>query len=149
MHKKFLDLAFYYAYEAYQNNEVPIGAVIVKNGEVIAYGYNSKENNQSVLCHAELIAIEEASKKFHNWRLDECDLYVTLDPWPMCASAIKQARIKHVYSALNNKDENNLKIVQKIFQKDSINPGVEFISNLDVLTSNKLLSDFFKKQRNK
>lgn len=148
MNQKYLDLAFKYAEIAFNNNEVPIGAVIVKDDEIIGFGYNSKENNNSVLKHAELIAIEKASKYLNNWRLENCDIYVTLDPCPMCASAIKQSRIKNVYSALNNADENNLDIIKNILKKDKVNPSVNFITNLDTEKSKNLLNSFFKKQRN-
>lgn len=148
MNRKFLDMAFELAEKAYSLNEVPIGAVIVKNDVVIGCGYNQKESNNSVLKHAELIAIEEASKNLNNWRLEDCDIYITLDPCPMCASAIKQARIKNVYSALNNTDDSYLEIINKIFVGDNTNPSVNFISNLDVDKSKNLLKSFFKKQRN-
>ena len=148
MNQKFLDMAFELAEKAYNLNEVPIGAVIVKNDAVIGCGYNQKESNNSVLKHAELIAIEEASKNLNNWRLEDCDIYITLDPCPMCASAIKQARIKNVYSALNNTDESYLKIINKIFIGDNTNPSVNFTSNLSVDKSKNLLNSFFKKQRN-
>lgn len=148
MNQKFLDMAFELAKKAYNLNEVPIGAVIVKNNEVIGCGYNQKESNNSVLKHAELIAIEEASKNLNNWRLEDCDIYITLDPCPMCASAIKQARIKNVYSALNNTDKSYLKIINKIFIGDNTNPSVNFTSNLAVDKSKNLLNSFFKKQRN-
>ena len=148
MNQKYLDLAFKYAEMAFNNNEVPIGAVIVKDDEIIGFGYNSKESNNSVLKHAELIAIEKASKYLNNWRLENCDIYVTLDPCPMCASAIKQSRIKNVYSALNNADENNLDIIKNILKKDKVNPSVNFITNLDTEKSKNLLNSFFKKQRN-
>ena len=148
MNREFLDLAFELANKAFNLDEVPIGAVIVKNNKIIGCGYNQKEFNNSVLKHAELIAIEEASKNLNNWRLDDCDLYVTLDPCPMCASAIKQARIKNVYSALNNTDEKYLEIINKIFVGDNTNPSVKFTSNFDVDKSKNLLNSFFKKQRN-
>lgn len=147
MKKEYLDLAFYYAEKAFQENEVPIGAVIVKNDEVISFGYNMKEKKSSVLEHAELIAIRGAEKKLQNWRLDDCDLYITLDPCPMCASAIKQARIRNVYSAVSNSDTQNDILIKKIFEKDTVNPGVAFFSNLDEKRSRKILNDFFKKQR--
>ena len=149
MDKKFLDLAFYYAQIAFDNNEVPIGAVIVKDGVVISAGYNLKNKNNSVFEHAELIAIKEASNKLKNWRLDGCDIYITLDPCPMCASAIKQSRISNVYSALNNSDFSTNNIIKTIFEVDSTNPSVNFLSNLDMNRSKKLLNDFFKIQRNK
>jgi tRNA(adenine34) deaminase len=149
MKDKFFDFAFKCAKKAYNLNEVPIGAVIVKNNEIIAYGFNKKEKKSTVLAHAEIIAIKNAEKKLKNWRLDDCDIYVTLDPCPMCASAIKQARIKNVYSALNNSDENNLKIIKNIFLTDNVNPSVNFSSNLRKNESLNLLNTFFKKQRNK
>ena len=148
MNRKFLDMAFELAEKAYNLNEVPIGAVIIKNDVVIGCGYNQKESNNSVLKHAELIAIEEASKNLNNWRLEDCDIYITLDPCPMCASAIKQARIKNVYSALNNTDDSYLKIINNIFIGDNTNPSINFTSNLDVDKSKNLLNSFFKKQRN-
>ena len=149
MNKEYLDLAFKYAEKAYKKDEIPIGVVIVKDNQVISCGFNIKEEKQSVLKHAELIAIEKAEKKLGNWRLDNCDLYVTLDPCPMCASAIKQSRIQNVFSALENSDCNNTEVIQKIFEKDNTNPGVSFYSNLDDIRAKKLLNSFFKRQRNK
>ena len=148
MNKKYMDLAFFYAEKAYNLDEVPIGAVIVKDDKVISYGYNLKESNNSSLEHAEMIAIKEASKKLNNWRLDGCSMYVTLDPCPMCASAIKQSRISYVYSALKNSDSKNSQLICKIFENDATNPNVFFISNIDSERSKKMLSSFFKKQRN-
>lgn len=149
MKTKYFDSAFFYAEKAFNNNEVPIGAVIVKNDEIIGFGYNNKEFDSSVLSHAELSAIKMAEKNLNNWRLDNCDIYVTLDPCPMCASAIKQARINNVYSALSNSDQRNSEIILKIFEKDNTNAAVNFISNLDEGRSKKMLSDFFSKQRKK
>ena len=149
MNQKFLDLAFKYAEKAYKNSEVPIGAVIVKDGEVIGYGYNQKEKRNSVLEHAEIIAIIMASKKLNNWRLDDCDIYITLDPCPMCASAIKQSRIKNIYSACSNLDEENQKVVVNILKCDKTNPKVNLISNIEPLKSKKILNSFFNIKRDK
>ena len=148
MNKKYFDVVYKNARKAYLLNEVPIGAVIVKNGEIIATSYNKKEKECCCISHAEINVIKKASKKLGNWRLNDCELYVSIDPCPMCASAIKQARIKSVYSGLNNKDTNNLPIIQKIFEKDCINPAVDFQSNLDIERSKRLLNSFFEKQRN-
>ena len=148
MNQNFMDLAFKCAETAFNMNEVPIGAVIVKDGKIISSAYNTKENDRSVLSHAELIAIKKAEDFLNNWRLDGCELYVTLDPCPMCASAIKQSRISKVYSALNNSNDGNISIISDIFESDSTNPGVDFTSNLAVDKSKKLLNLFFKKQRN-
>lgn len=79
------------------NKDIPIGAVIVKNGEIIARAVNRREKRQNATYHAEILAIKKASKLLKNWRLDDCELYVTVEPCPMCASAILQARIKKIY----------------------------------------------------
>ena len=149
MNKKYFDVAFEYANKAFLEDEVPIGAVIVKNDTIISCGYNKKESSSSIISHAEIEAIVEAEKKINNWRLDNCDIYVTLDPCPMCASAIKQSRIQNVYSALSNLDSNNKKIIASIFLGDKTNPTVSFYSDLDMKRSRKLLNSFFKKQRMK
>lgn len=147
MNIKFMDEAFKQAQIAYDIGEVPVGVIIVKNNKIIARTHNMKEYDNCCLSHAELIAIKSASKILNNWRLCDCDIYVTLDPCPMCASAIKQSRIKNVYSAGNNSDVNNLKIIKSIFESDSTNPSVNFISNIDKNRTEKLLNDFFIKQR--
>ena len=143
MDNKYFEYAFKCAEKAFSLNEVPVGAVIVKNDVIISTGYNKKESSNSVLDHAEIIAIKKAEKKLNNWRLDGCELYVTLDPCPMCASAIKQSRIKTVYSALSNSDNLNLSIIESIFKCDNINPEVKLYTNLAVDKSKKLLSSFF------
>ncbi len=78
-------------------NDIPVGAVIVKNGKIIAHAVNTKEKTQIAFYHAEIIAIEKANKFLKNWRLNGCEIYVTLEPCPMCASAIVQSRISKVY----------------------------------------------------
>lgn len=149
MNKKYMDVAFEEAKKAYDLGEVPIGAVIVKNDEIIAKAHNLKEFNKNISCHAEILAIINAEKLLSNWRLDECDIYVTLDPCPMCASAIKQSRIKNVYSALESSDKNYNEIVRLIFDNnDNTNKKVNFYTNLDVEKSNSLLSLFFNDKRN-
>lgn len=149
MDSRYMDLAFLEAKKALKNGEVPIGAVIVKNGAVISKAFNRKERKNCSLYHAELIAIKKASKKLRNWRLIDCDMYVTLDPCPMCASAIKQARIRNLYSALPNSNKKNDELISSIFCADLTNPSVNFISNLDNRKSEILLSTFFKNKRNK
>lgn len=148
MNSKFMKLAFDEAMKAFDIGEVPIGAVIVHNNEVVAKSFNTKEVDNCCISHAEIKAIEQASKILHNWRLEECDIYVTLDPCPMCASAIKQARIKNVFSACSNSDSNNELIINSILKSDNVNPTVNFISNIDPRRSKGILSKFFKKQRN-
>ncbi len=96
MNKKFMQRALTEAEKAYNEGEVPVGAVIVKDGEVIAASHNMREQKQNTLSHAEIEAINIACQKLNSWRLDECELYVTLEPCPMCTGAIINARIKTV-----------------------------------------------------
>ena len=97
--EKFMKEALKQAKKAYAIDEVPIGCVIVQNGKIIARGYNRRNIDKNTLAHAELSAIRKASKKTGDWRLEDCDLYVTLEPCQMCAGAIVQARM-----GLNSKD---------------------------------------------
>ena len=85
------------AKKAYNKEEVPVGVVIVKNGKIISRAHNIKEIKQDTTCHAEILAIQKASKKLKNWRLEDCEMYVTLEPCSMCAGAIIQSRIKKIY----------------------------------------------------
>ena len=88
------------AHIASQIDEVPVGALVVRDGHIIGWGYNRREKRQDVTCHAELMAIRQACRRLKTWRLDGCDLYVTLEPCVMCAGAIQQARIRTlVYGA--------------------------------------------------
>ena len=96
MNKEFMKLAITEAQKAAEKGEVPVGAVIVKNGEVISTGHNLREEKQNALSHAEIEAINLACQKLGSWRLDDCELYVTLEPCPMCTGAIINARIKTV-----------------------------------------------------
>ena len=149
MKLKYMDIAFFEANKAFNKGEVPVGAVIVKDEKIIAKAYNKKEKTCCAINHAEILAIKKATKKLKNWRLDGCDMYVTLEPCPMCASAIKQSRIKNVYSALSNKDKNNILLVNKIFDKDTINSSVNFVNELSVEKSEALLQKFFAIKRKK
>lgn len=149
MNLKYMDLAFKEARKAFKQDEVPIGAILVKNGEIIAKSHNKKEKKMCCLEHAELNVIKNASKKLKNWRLEDCDLYVTLDPCPMCASAIKQARIKNVFSACANSDNGNFELISTIFKVDSTNNSVNFVNNLAENESKTLLNEFFELKRRK
>ena len=120
--------------------DVPVGALIIKDGVIIASGYNTREKNQNVLEHAEINAIREAQKIFNNWNLNGCDMYVTLKPCSMCMEVIKQARISNVYFLAekpSSKVEFNRTNLVKI-NNDS--KEKEYL---------KILSDFFKKLREK
>lgn len=147
MEERYMLMAIEEAKKALELGEVPVGAVIVKDGKVIAKAYNKKESEQKVTSHAEIIAIEEASFKLKNWRLNNCVMYVTLEPCPMCASAIKQARISTLYYGLSNKDINNKIIINSIFDKDNINPRVNVNCGYFENEIDKMLKKFFKGRR--
>lgn len=123
-----------------ENNDVPVGAVIVKDGQVLAFGYNTREKAQNVLGHAEINAILEAQKVLKNWNLSGCDLYVTLVPCSMCIEIIKQSRIDNIYYLLDkptSKREFYKTKLQKINDTNYENKYAEILSN------------FFKKLREK
>ena len=94
--------AYNEAVKAYEKEEIPVGCVIVKDDVIIARGHNLKETKQLSTAHAEIIAIEKASKKLNNWRLEDCTMYVTLEPCPMCTGAIINSRIKNIYIAVED-----------------------------------------------
>ncbi|MBR6949497.1 MAG: nucleoside deaminase [Bacilli bacterium] len=147
--KRFLDIAFEEAKKSLDLNEIPVGAVIVKDGVIISKGHNLKEKNNTVLDHAELVAINKASKKLNNWRLNDCDIYVTLEPCEMCAAAIKQARFCNIFCALSNDDENTHNNVIHILNKDKSNSEVKLFNNLNPEAEKRLLNIFFTDKRNK
>ena len=96
INEKYMKEALKEAQKAYKKLEVPVGAIIVKDGRIVARAHNLKETKNDTIKHAEILAIEKASKKLSNWRLIDCDMYVTLEPCPMCAGAIVNSRIKKV-----------------------------------------------------
>ena len=149
MDMKYFDVAFEEAYKSFHNNEVPVGAVIVKDGKIISTAHNSKEYSQCVLDHAELIAIRDASGKLNNWRLIDCDIYITLEPCEMCAAALKQCRIRNIYCAISNDDQNIHNRVKEILSTDKSNPQVNLVNDLDTERGKKILTDFFNLTRNK
>jgi len=147
MNMKYMDMAILEAKKAALEDEVPVGCVIVFNDNVISKAYNKKESLKMVTGHAEIIALEEASNKMNNWRLDGCDVYITLEPCPMCASALKQARVNHIYCGLSNSDKNNFKIISDILQSDRTNPSVAITNDLAVEKVSELLKNFFENRR--
>lgn len=146
---EFMELAYQEALKAYNNDEIPVGAVIVKDDKVIATGHNLKEKMGCSIYHAEMLAIITATKLLNTWHLDDCDIYVSLEPCPMCASAIKQSRIKNVYCGLSNLDSNNEVLIKKIFESDKVNPKVNFYNNLYSDKVRSLMQKFFVEKRKK
>ena len=145
--EKYMKLALEEAKKAFALGEVPVGAVIVCHDTVIACAHNQKEFQKSVLKHAELLAIAEASKFRRNWRLEDCELYVTLEPCPMCASAIQQARLYRVIYGTDSNNVENHAIVDKIFKTVNANRPVSVTSGVLADECSEILSLFFKNRR--
>lgn len=143
----FMNEALKEAKKAYKKLEVPVGVVIVKNNEIIARGYNQKEMKNSPIKHAEIIAIEKACKKLNNWRLNDCEMYVTLEPCPMCTGAIINSRIKKVYiGAIQEKTGacgSKVNLIDKYNSETKVD--IEFGILQDKCLS--LVQDFFKELR--
>lgn len=135
------------ALKALKEDEVPIGAIIVIDNKIISRGHNQREKSQNALKHAEIIAIEKACKKLKSWRLENATLYVTLEPCPMCAGAVANARItKLVYGAKEKTSNDNL--CEKILSSERLNHKTEIIfDNTHEEEISKMLSDFFKSKR--
>ena len=145
----YMKLALKEARKAYKHNEVPVGAIIVSNGKIIAKGNNQRENSGDVTKHAELIAIRKASKKKKDWRLNDCTMYVTLFPCPMCASAIIQSRISKLVIGTSTMDLKNKEIVNLIFLDSIKNKKIILEENVLENECSDILKSFFKMQRQK
>ena len=142
----FIDEAKSEALKAYNKGEIPVGAVIVKDGIIIGRGHNLKEVLNDVTAHAEILAIKEAAKNIGDWRLDEAEMYVTLEPCPMCASAIVQSRISKLYIGTFNKDMGACGSVISLLDSRRLNSFVEVKWLYDEECS-KLLVKFFEESR--
>ncbi len=145
----YMKLALKEARKAYKHNEVPVGAIIVSNGKIIAKGNNQRENSGDVTKHAELIAIRKASKKKKDWRLNDCTMYVTLFPCPMCASAIIQSRISKLVIGTSTMDLKNKEIVNLIFLDSIKNKKIILEENVLENECSSILKSFFQMQRQK
>ena len=133
MEEKYIELALKEAKKAYNSGEVPVGAVIIKNNKIIAKAHNMVEKKKNSIMHAEIIAITKASKKIRNWRLNNCDMYVSLEPCDMCKAAILLSRINKVYYSVK-KDKNininkNKFIYLSDYEKKSLNLIQKFFKN--------------------
>lgn len=145
----FMKEAILEAEKAKSLGEVPIGAVIVKDGEVIARGYNHREKNQSATAHAELLAIEQACSTTESWRLEECTLYVTLEPCPMCAGAIVQSRIERVVYGASDMKAGCCGTLMNLLDEPRFNHQCPVTSGVLAEDTGKLLTDFFRQLRAK
>lgn len=148
MTNEFMQLALEAARRSFEEGEVPVGAVITRNGEVVSVGRNRRENGKNALYHAEIEAIDEACRKLGGWRLWECEMYVTLEPCPMCAGAIVNSRIRKVY--FGAKDEKNGAVVSVMKMFDfPFTHKPEFEGGIMEDECAGILSEFFRTLRNK
>ncbi len=144
MDKKFMLKALELAREAAENGEIPVGAVVVQNGEIVGTGKNDREEKNSALGHAEIRAIEAACKKLNSWRLDDCELYVTLEPCVMCAGAIINSRIKSVIFGAYDFTAGACGSAQNVF---TANKNIEIYSGIYESQCTEMLQKFFKDLR--
>ncbi|MBQ3414126.1 MAG: tRNA adenosine(34) deaminase TadA [Clostridia bacterium] len=147
LEEKFMKEALKEAKKAYDKLEVPVGCVIVKDGRIIARAHNLKETKLDTTKHAEILAIQKASKKLNSWRLIDCEMYVTLEPCTMCAGAIINSRIKKIY--IGTMDEKTGAVGSKlnVLQDYTFNHKVEVQTGVLQQECEKILKEFFKKLR--
>ena len=147
MQEKFMKEALKEARKAYEKLEIPVGAVIVKDGKIIARAHNQKETKCDTTKHAEILAIQKASKKLKSWRLIDCEMYVTLEPCSMCAGAIINSRIKKVYIGTQDEKTGAVGSVFNLFEDYKFNHKVEYETGILQKDCEKILKDFFKDLR--
>ncbi len=145
--EKYMKEALRQATKAIRLGEVPIGCVIVYQDKIIGRGYNKRNTNKTTLAHAELIAIEKASKKMGDWRLEDCVIYITLEPCQMCAGAIVQARIKRAVVGTMNPKAGCAGSILNLLQREEFNHQVELTTGVLEEECTEILQDFFKELR--
>lgn len=146
-HDRWMRLALNQARIAYEQNEVPVGAVVVHDQQVIAEGYNMRETLKDPTAHAEMIAITQAAEKLGSWRLLDCTLYVTLEPCPMCAGAIVQSRIPTVIYGTTDPKGGACHTLYQITEDDRLNHKATVLGGVLKEECKFLLQDFFAQQR--
>lgn len=147
MQEKFMKEALKEAKKAYDIGEIPVGAVIVKDNKIIARAHNLKEIKKDTTKHAEIIAVQKASKKIESWRLSDCEMYVTLEPCSMCTGALIQARIKKVYIGTMDPKTGACGSVLNLLKDYRFNHVVEYECGVLKDECEKMLKDFFKDLR--
>jgi len=145
---KFMKAAYKEAKKAEFENEVPVGAVVVYQNKVIARAYNKREQMQSFHAHAEFLAMMKAAKKIGSWRLEDCDVYVTMEPCQMCAGAMIQSRIKNLYYGAKDPKAGAVGSVLNLMEIP-FNHQINVVSGMMAEESQELLKSFFKKLREK
>ena len=147
MEEVFMREALKEAKKAYKRKEVPIGAVVVYKNKIISRGYNLREKKKNALLHAEIIAIEKACRKLRSWRLDECDLYVTLEPCPMCSGAIINSRIKNIFFGADDPKAGCVNSKAHLFETGLFNHDVNVVGGVLKSECSQILKDFFSELR--
>ena len=147
--ESFMKQAVKQAKKAYDKLETPIGCVIVHEDKIIARGYNKRNMKKNTLAHAEILAINKASKMLGDWRLEDCTMYVTLEPCPMCAGAIVQARIPRVVIGSMNPKAGCAGSVLNLLQQDGLNHQVEITKGVLAEECSGLMTSFFRELRKK
>lgn len=147
--ERFMKEAIRQAKKAYLLEEVPIGCVIVHDGKIIARGYNRRNTDKNTLSHAEMIAIRKAAKKLGDWRLEECTMYVTLEPCQMCAGAMMQARLTEAVIGCMNPKAGCAGSVLNILEMDGFNHKVQVTRGVLEEECSQMMSQFFRELREK
>ena len=132
---------------AYEKDEVPVGAVVVQDGKVIGKGFNKVISKNSVSAHAEIIAINNASQTINNYRLRNCEIYVTLEPCHMCAKAIVDARLDYLYFGANEPKTGAIESIDQFLNRDDLNHKVIFSGGHMQKESSEILKKFFRSKR--
>ena len=145
--EKFMKEALKEAKKAYDKLEVPVGAVIVKDGKIISRAHNLKETKFDTTKHAEILAIQKASKKLNSWRLIDCEMYVTLEPCSMCAGALINSRIKKIYIGTSDEKTGAVGSVFNLFDDYTFNHKVEYEKDILKDECEEMLTSFFKELR--
>lgn len=148
-HEYWMELALEEAQKAYEKGEVPIGAVIVKDGQLIARGHNVRELTHRAIGHAEMVAIEQANQQLDAWRLENATLYVTLEPCPMCAGAIIMSRIQRVVYGASDQKAGCAGTLMNLLTDERFNHQAEVIAGVKEMECVALLQSFFKTLRHR
>ena len=143
----YMSLAMSMAKIAYEKDEVPVGAVVVQDGKVIGKGFNKVISKNSVSAHAEIIAINNASQTINNYRLRNCEIYVTLEPCHMCAKAIVDARLDYLYFGANEPKTGAIESIDQFLNRDDLNHKVIFSGGHMQKESSEILKKFFRSKR--
>lgn len=147
MQKKFMNAAIKQALKAAEKDEVPIGAVIVLDGKIIARAHNLMEKTQLATAHAEILAINKACKKLKSWRLDNAEMYITVEPCAMCAGAIANARIKMVYFGAFEEKSGCAESKYPVLSDNGLNHTVQFVGGVERDICANIIKNYFKSKR--